>query len=72
MSRNRLRLAAIFVAALTIAAGVGLGYMRLAPRQAPPGQAPLVDLTGGNLGPFVKAFNSEPGSPRILLMLSPT
>ena len=72
MSRNPLRFAATLLAALTLAVGAGIAYMRLAPRQAPPGQAPLVNLTAGNLGPFVEAFNSEPGSPRVLLMLSPT
>lgn len=72
MLRTRLRLAAGLLAALMFAAGSGIAYMRLAPRQVPPGQAPLVNLTGGSLGPFMEAFNSEPSSTRVVLILSPT
>lgn len=72
MSRKRLKRAAILLAALTVAVGSGLPYMKLAGRRTPPGQPALVNLTGGDLGPFVLAFNSKPDSTRILLMLSPT
>ena len=72
MSRKWLRLAGMLLAALTIAAGTGIAYMKLAPRRTPPGQPPLVNFTGDNLRPFVEAFNAKPDSTRILLMLSPT
>ena len=72
MSPKRLKLATISVAALAFAVGSGLAYMKLAGRRTPPGQPALVNLTGGDLGSFVLAFDSKPDSTRILLLLSPT
>lgn len=72
MSRKRLKLAGILLASLAVAVGGGLAYMKLAGRRTPPGQPALVNLTGGDLGSFVLAFNSRPDSTRILLLLSPT
>ena len=62
----------LLLATLAIAAGSVAAYMRLAPRRTPVGQPPLVKLANGNLAPFEQAFNANPGSTRVLLMLSPT
>ena len=72
MLRKRLKLAAALLAALAVAVSLGVAYMRLAPHHTPAGQSPLVSLTEGKLEPLEKAFNTEPSSTRILLMLSPT
>lgn len=62
----------LLLATLAIAAGGVAAYVKLAPRRTPEGQPPLLKLVDGNLAPFVEAFNANPDSTRVLVMLSPT
>jgi hypothetical protein len=42
------------------------------PGSAPSGQEPLITLSDRNPGEFEKAFDTEAGVPRLVLLLSPT
>ncbi len=42
------------------------------PGSAPRGQEAVVTLSEGNFVEFEKAFDVEPGVPRLVLLLSPT
>lgn len=42
------------------------------PSSAPQGQEPLVALSEANFIDFEKAFDADPDSPRLVLLLSPT
>lgn len=60
---------ALGLAALCIFAGVFYLY---GGHQTPRGQSPLVDLNAANLSELKNEFNRDQGSPRILVLLSPT
>ena len=63
------RLIGVGVAAVLML--LGAAYL-WGPGSAPPGQAPVVTLSEGSLGEFEKAFDADPGVPRLVLLLSPT
>jgi len=42
------------------------------PSSVPAGQEPLLALTSTNFSEFEKAFDSDTGAPRLVLLLSPT
>ena len=42
------------------------------PGSAPPGQQPVLALSGKNFGEFEKAFDGQSDVPRMVLLLSPT
>jgi len=65
--KHKLVLAAILVAALTGAVLYFYGG-----GQAPPGQAPLRNLTAANLDGIKNSFNAAKDDVRVLLLLSPT
>lgn len=44
----------------------------LQPGVAPPGQQPVVSLSKANFAPFEQAFDADPATPRLVLLLSPT
>ena len=60
------------VAAAAIAALAGFVWYKLAPREVPPGQPPLVTLRSGELPTFLETFNAGEGEVRLLTLLSPT
>ena len=65
--RQKLLLAAILVDALT-----GAVLYFYGDGQAPPGQAPLQNLTAANLAGIKNSFNTAKDDVRVLLLLSPT
>jgi hypothetical protein len=66
-ARTALYVAAASIAALVIAAAV----WRFQPRHTPEGQPPLATLSAGGVE-LKSAFNAAAGSPRVLVLLSPT
>lgn len=42
------------------------------PGHAPRGQQPVVSLSKGNFAAFQHAFDEDPATPHLLLLLSPT
>ena len=67
MKRNRLIGIAVVVVLVLLA-----GAYLWGPGSTPRGQLPLVTLSDANFGEFEKAFDAEPGLPRVVLLLSPT
>jgi len=67
MTKNRaLLLVLAIVAAL-------LAYEFLwTPGHAPRGQRPVISLSKSNFTAFVQAFDEDPATPHLLLLLSPT
>ena len=44
----------------------------LQPGAPPPGQQPVLSLSSGNFSAFQQAFDEDPATPHLLLLLSPT
>lgn len=42
------------------------------PGTPPPGQQPVLSLSSGNFAAFQQAFDEDPATPHLLLLLSPT
>lgn len=61
---------AVLVVVVVVAAFAG--WFEWGPRQAPPGQQPLMALTPATLPSFEAHFNAQPQDTRLLLLLSPT
>ena len=70
--RTALKSALIFAAAIAVVAVAALLWLKLAPRQVPPGQPPLATLNASSVPAFRDAFNAGDGEVRILALLSPT
>ncbi len=68
MKRWRLLLAAVLALALLGA----YAWYRLAPRETPAGQPPLVVLETASFISFERAFNDSSDHTRLLVLLSPT
>lgn len=73
MPGKRAKRALFLIGILALTGGVGaITYVKYAPRRTPQGQPPLVNLSEGDLRPFVKVFNDGASSKRVVVMLSPT
>lgn len=66
MKRSRLFLIVLFV---VLAAGFWYSF---APSHTPAPQPAITKLTQQNFGQFKSAFNHDPASVRVVLLLSPT
>jgi hypothetical protein len=62
---------AILLAIAAVLVVLGIAYL-WGPGSAPPGQPPVLALSGTNFGEFEKAFDGESDVPRMVLLLSPT
>jgi hypothetical protein len=60
------------LALFALGGGGSYAWLRLAPRAAPAGQAPLVTLDARNVGMLAEAFDAAADRTRILALLSPT
>ncbi len=62
---------AVFLAATAILVLLAAVYL-WGPSSVPPGQEPLVTLSGANFSEFENAFDGDTDVPRLVLLLSPT
>jgi hypothetical protein len=71
--RIRIARAGLIIAGASVLLIVGLFlYVQLGPRATPSGQPPMIRLSPGNFHLLIERFNSESGSRRVLVMLSPS
>ncbi|MBL8113472.1 MAG: hypothetical protein JNK60_11340 [Acidobacteria bacterium] len=74
--RKRVRLVlrriALASSALLVIGAAMIGWLKLAPRPTPAGQAPLATLDEKNFGQLRDAFNASADRTRVLAILSPT
>jgi hypothetical protein len=66
------RLLAALGALVLVAGGLGLTWVKYAPRRVPQGQPPLAALDLSSLPSFRDAFNGRAEEVRVLALLSPT
>ena len=67
MSKRRIIVLAVIAVLVLLA-----GFYLWGPGTTPPGQEPLVALSGANFGEFEKAFDASADVTRLVLLLSPT
>ena len=60
------------VAALVAVGAAAAAWYRLAPREAPPGQPPLVTMDAAALETLKADFNRSANEVRVIVLLSPT